>query len=116
YGVAQLEEFVKRQGWAGEQVLVVDAHYTGEPFLNPVHQLGIPILGRVANNRVFFLPPPPSPGFGRPRVRGRKLKLNDARTLPKRNGSLNMADGSRSAVGTMYGCESGPGNGLRSLA
>src|SRR5262245_22525207 len=83
YGVAQLEEFVKRQGWAGEQVLVVDAHYTGEPFLNPVHQLGIPILGRVANNRVFFLPPPPSPGFGRPPVRGRKLKLNDARTLPK---------------------------------
>ncbi len=59
----------------------VDAQYTTEPFLSPVHDLGIPVLGRVANNRVFFLPPP-YPGFGRPRVRGRKIKLNDARTLP----------------------------------
>ncbi len=41
------------------------------------------MLGRVASNRVFFLPPPPYPGFGRPPVRGRKIKLNDARTLPK---------------------------------
>ncbi|HET7239419.1 MAG TPA: transposase [Terrimicrobiaceae bacterium] len=83
YGVAQLDEFVKRHGWPEEQALAVDAQYTVEPFLNPVHQLGIPILGRVASNRVFFLPPPPYPGFGRPRVRGRKIKLNDARTLPK---------------------------------
>ena len=83
YGVAQLDEFVKRHGWPEQQVLTVDAQYTVEPFLNPVHQLGIPILGRVASNRVFFLPPPPYPGFGRPRVRGRKIKLNDARTLPK---------------------------------
>ena len=83
YGAAQLEEFAKRHGWSEKQVLAVDAQYTVEPFLNPVHQLGIPILGRVASNRVFFLPPPPYPGFGRPRVRGRKIKLNDARTLPK---------------------------------
>jgi Transposase DDE domain len=83
YGEAQLEEFVKRRGWSEEQVLVVDAQYTVEPFLNPVHGLGIPVLGRVASNRVFFLPPPPYPGFGRPPVRGRKIKLNDARTLPK---------------------------------
>src|SRR5262249_997780 len=79
-------EFVKRQGWSPKRVLVVDAHYTGEPFLNPVHHLGIPILGRVANNRVFFMPPPPYPGFGRPPVRGRKIKLNDGRTLPKPDG------------------------------
>lgn len=83
YGVGQLEEFVKRHGWPERQVLVVDAQYTVEPFLNPVHGLGIPVLGRVANNRVFYLPPPPYPGFGRPPVRGRKIKLNDARTLPK---------------------------------
>lgn len=82
YGVGQLEEFVKRHGWSERQVLAVDAQYTVEPFLNPVHGLGIPVLGRVANNRVFFLPPPPYPGFGRPPVRGRKIKLNDARTLP----------------------------------
>jgi hypothetical protein len=83
YGVAQLDEFVKRHGWMPEQILAVDAQYTVEPFLNPVRGLGIPVLGRVASNRVFFLPPPPYPGFGRPRVRGRKIKLNDARTLPK---------------------------------
>ena len=82
YGVAQLEEFVKRHPWPEKQALAVDAQYTVEPFLNPVHQLGIPILGRVASNRVFFLPPPAYTGFGRPRVRGRKIKLNDARTLP----------------------------------
>jgi len=82
YGVAQLEEFVKRHGWSPLQVLAVDAQYTVEPFLNPVHGLGISVLGRVAGHRVFFLPPPPYPGFGRPRVRGRKIKLNDARTLP----------------------------------
>jgi DDE superfamily endonuclease len=82
YGVAQLEEFVKRHPWPEKQALAVDAQYTVEPFLNPVHQLGIPILGRVASSRVFFLPPPAYAGFGRPRVRGRKIKLNDARTLP----------------------------------
>jgi hypothetical protein len=31
YGVAQVEEFVKRQSWSPERILVVDAHYTGEP-------------------------------------------------------------------------------------
>ena len=82
YGVAQLEEFVKRHGWALDNVLAVDAQYTCEPFLNPVHGLGVPVLGRVASNRVFYLPPPPYSGFGRPSVRGRKIKLNDARTLP----------------------------------
>lgn len=77
-----MEEFVKRHGWSERQVLAVDAQYTVEPFLNPVHGLGIPVLGRVASNRVFFLPPPAYQGFGRPPVRGRKIKLNDARTLP----------------------------------
>lgn len=83
YGVVQVEQFVKRHGWSEDQALAVDAQYTVEPFLNPVHQLGVPILGRVASNRTFYLPPPPYPGFGRPAVRGRKIKLNDGRTLPK---------------------------------
>jgi hypothetical protein len=63
--------------------LVVDAQYTAEPLVRPVHDLGIPVLGRVSSHRCFFLPPPPYSGFGRPRVRGRKLKLNDQRTLPR---------------------------------
>lgn len=82
YGVVQMEDFVKRYGWKPEQALVVDAQYSVEPFLRPVRKLGVPILGRVASNRTFFLPPPPYQGFGRPRVRGRKIRLNDARTLP----------------------------------
>src|SRR4029453_6552146 len=100
YGVAQLEEFVKRHPWPEKQVLAVDAQYTVEPFLNPVHQLGIPVLGRVASNRVFFLPPPAYSGFGRPRVRGRKIKLNDARTLPKIDArqEWELADGRRVEV------------------
>lgn len=48
YGVAQLEEFVKRHGWSLWRVLAVDAQYTVEPFLKPVHGLGLPALGRVA--------------------------------------------------------------------
>lgn len=83
YGVVQIEQFVKRHGWEPERVLAVDAQYTVEPFLRPIHKLGISILGRVANNRVFYLPPPKYRGFGRPPVRGRKIKLSDGRTLPK---------------------------------
>ena len=82
FGAAQLEQFVKQHGWSAEQVLAVDAQYTAAPFLKPVHELGIPLLGRVRNNRCFYLPPPAYSGCGRPAVRGRKLKLNDARTLP----------------------------------
>lgn len=82
YGVVQLEEHVQRHGWPSNCLLDVDAGYTNEPFLRPVSSLGIPILGRVASNRCFYLPPPPYRGFGRPAVRGRKFKPNDARTLP----------------------------------
>jgi hypothetical protein len=82
YGTVQVEQFVHRHGWASEQVLVVDAQYTVATFLKPVQELGISVLGRVANNRVFYLEPPTYRGFGRPPVRGRKIKLNDARTLP----------------------------------
>lgn len=82
FGAEQIEQFVKQRGWLPEQVLAVDAQYTVAPFLNPVHECGVPILGRVRNNRCFYLPPPEYSGFGRPAVRGRKIKLNDARTLP----------------------------------
>ena len=82
FGAEQLAQFVKQHGWSPDQVLAVDAQYTVAPFLKPVHELGIPILGRVRNNRCFFLPPPKYSGWGRPAVRGRKFKLNDARTLP----------------------------------
>lgn len=82
YGEVQIRQFVRRYGWDPDQVLVVDAQYTVKPFLDPVHKMDIPIHGRVASNRTFFLPPPPYSGFGRPRVRGRKISLNDERTLP----------------------------------
>jgi hypothetical protein len=82
FGAAQIEQFVKQHGWLPEQVLAVDAQYTVATFLKPVHECGVPMLGRVRNNRCFYLPPPEYSGFGRPAVRGRKFKLNDARTLP----------------------------------
>jgi Transposase DDE domain len=97
YGVVQIEQFVERHGWQPDQALVVDAQYTVEPFLRPIHKLGISILGRVANNRVFFLPPPKYKGFGRPPVRGRKIKLSDGRTLPKidQQEVIELEDGGR---------------------
>lgn len=100
YGVVQLEEHVRRHGWPGDCLLDVDAGYTNEPFLRPVSSLGIPILGRAASNRCFYLPPPPYRGMGRPSVRGRKFKLNDARTLPPVDEfeQRALADGSRLAV------------------
>jgi hypothetical protein len=82
FGVEQLTQFVKHHGWSADQVLDVDAQYTVAPFLKPVHELGISILGRVRNNRCFYLPPAPYSSFGWPKVCGRKVKLNDARTLP----------------------------------
>lgn len=82
FGEVQIEQFVKQHGWLPEQLLAVDAQYTVAPFLKPVHEYGVPILGRVRNNRCFYLPPPEYSGFGRPAVRGRKIKLDDARTLP----------------------------------
>jgi len=82
FGAAQIEQFVKQHGWLPEQVLAVDAQYTVASFLKPVHECGVPLLGRVRNNRCCYLPPPEYSGFGRPAVRGRKIKLNDARTLP----------------------------------
>lgn len=82
FGAAQIEQFVKQHGWLPEQVLAVDAQYTVAPFLKPVHGCGVPMLGRVRNNRNFYLPPPEYSGCGRPAVRGRKIKLHDARTLP----------------------------------
>src|SRR5438093_6883363 len=119
-GVAQLEEFVKRHEWSLWQALAVDAQYTVEPFLNPVHGLGISVVGRVASNRVFFLPPPPYQGFGRPGCAGERSNSMTRGRCPqlaqKTSGNSKAAGASRSAVGTIYGCESGLGNGSRSTA
>src|SRR5262249_61895148 len=41
YGVAQLDEFVKRHGWPERQALAVDAQDTGEPLLNAGSQFRI---------------------------------------------------------------------------
>jgi len=83
YGVAQLEEFVKRHGWSSQQVLAVDAHYTAEPFLSPVHDLAFRSWGEwpaiafsSCHRRLIRV-------LDVRGVRGRKIKLNDARTLPK---------------------------------
>jgi hypothetical protein len=83
FGATQVEGFVAQQGWEAETVLTVDAQYTNRAFLPRMKALGVPVLGRLRNNRCFYLPPPPYRGFGRPAVRGRKVKLSDQRTLPR---------------------------------
>jgi hypothetical protein len=83
FGATQLESFVAQHGWTEQTVLLVDAEYTNKAFLPRLKALGVPVLGRLRNNRCFYLPPPPYRGFGRPAVRGRKVKLSDQRTLPR---------------------------------
>lgn len=83
FGAEQIVDYVRRYGWQPEEVLAVDAAYTNEPTLRPMVEAGVNVLGRVSSKRVFYLPPPPYSGHGRPRVRGRKIKLNDQRTLPE---------------------------------
>lgn len=85
FGAEQIVDYVRRYGWQPEDVLAVDAAYTNEPTLRPMVEAGVNVLGRVSSKRVFYLPPPPYSGHGRPRVRGRKIKLNDQRTLPEPN-------------------------------
>jgi hypothetical protein len=82
FGPQQMVDFVKQRPWPVNYVLAVDADYTKEPVLRPMKEAGINVLGRVSHKRKFYLPPPPYAGRGRPPVRGRKIKLKDARTLP----------------------------------
>jgi hypothetical protein len=82
FGAAQVGEYVRHWGWQPDEILAVDAAYTNAPTLRPMVAAGLKVLGRVSAKRVFYLPPPPYAGFGRPRVRGRKLKLSAQRTLP----------------------------------
>jgi hypothetical protein len=82
-GAAQLVDSVRRCGWQPEEMLAVDAAYTHAPPLRPRVAAGVNVLGRVSSKRVFYLPPPPYRGHGRPRVRGRNLKLTAQRTLPE---------------------------------
>lgn len=82
FGARQVVRFAQTRGWQPEDVLAVDAYYTKVPFLKPVQEAGVNILGRVAQNRVFYLAPPPYRGRGRPAQKGRKIQLNNARTLP----------------------------------
>jgi hypothetical protein len=83
FGAEQVVAVVQQHGWDPDDLLLVDAAYTNAPTLRPITAQGVNVLGRVSSKRVFYLPPPAYSGFGRPRVRGRKIKLNDARTLPE---------------------------------
>lgn len=82
FGTQQMVDFVKQHPWPANCVLAVDADYTKEPVLRPMKEASINVLGRVSHKRKFYLPAPPYAGRGRPPVRGRKIKLKDARTLP----------------------------------
>jgi hypothetical protein len=82
FGAVQIVAFVAAHGWPPEYVLDVDSQYTVHPFLEPVTSVGVNVLGRVRNNRVFYLPVKEYGGFGRPAQLGTKFKLNDPTTHP----------------------------------
>jgi hypothetical protein len=82
YGAEQIKAFVAAHGWGPDYVLDVDSQYTVRPFLEPVTRAGVNVLGRVRNNRVFYLPVAEYGGWGRPAQLGAKFKLNDAATHP----------------------------------
>jgi hypothetical protein len=82
-GVAQVLAYVRHSGWPPDDILAVDAAYTNEPTLRPLLEAAVNVLGRISSKRVLYRPPPPYRGRGRPRLRGRKIKLSDERTLPE---------------------------------
>ena len=82
FGAAQMEAFVAAHGWPPDYVLDVDSQYTVRPFLEPVTAAGVNVLGRVRNNRCFYLPVEGYSGFGRPAQLGARFKLNDPATHP----------------------------------
>lgn len=83
FGARQVVAYVEAQGWQPDELLAVDAQYTNAPTLKPLHERGVNVLGRVSSKRNFYLPPSPYAGRGRPRVRGKKMKLCDGRTIPE---------------------------------
>lgn len=82
FGAEQIKAFVAAHGWPANSVLDVDSQYTVRPFLKPVVAEGVNVLGRVRNNRCFYLAVEGYSGAGRPAQLGAKIKLNDAKTHP----------------------------------
>src|SRR5215813_2129000 len=100
FGAEQIKAFVKAHGWPADDVLDVDSQSTARPFLKPVVAEGVHVLGRVRNNRCFYLPIKQYSGFGRPAQLGAKFKLNDPKTHPRadRVESWRLATGGRIEV------------------
>src|SRR5215469_3352366 len=100
FGAEQIKAFVKAHDWPANYVLDVDSQYTVRPFLKPVVAEGVNVLGRVRNNRCFYLPIKQYSGFGRPAQLGAKFKLNDPKTHPlaDRVESWKLATGGRIEV------------------
>jgi len=96
----QIKAFVKAHVWTANYVLDVDSQYTVRPFLKPVVGEGVNVLGRVLNNRCFYLPIKQYSGFGRPAHLGAKFKINDPKTHPRtdRVGSWKLGTGGRIEV------------------
>lgn len=84
FGAEQILAYIRDHGWAPDDLLTVDADYTKVPTLKALLGAGANTLGRISGRRTLYEPPPPPTGKrGRPRVRGRKIKLWDQRTLPE---------------------------------
>ena len=71
FGAEPIKAFVALHDWPVNSVLDVDSQYTVRPFLEPVTAAGVNVLGRVRNDRCFYLPVESYSGFGRPAQLGR---------------------------------------------
>jgi len=83
FGAAQIEAFVAAHGWPASTVLTVDSQYTVRPFLKSMIAQSVPTLGRLRNNRCFYVAAEGYGGFGRPAQLGPRIKLNEPASQPE---------------------------------
>jgi hypothetical protein len=69
-----------------------DAEYGCASFIKQTADIAADKLMRLRSNRVLYGAPPAYTGFGRPRVHGDKFKLNDAKTWPTPDQTLEVND------------------------
>ena len=76
----------------GRPISLWDSEYGCASFLQATADIEADKLMRVRPNRCLYGPPPPYPGWGRPRVHGDKFKLSDPATWPEPVETLSCTD------------------------
>lgn len=79
-GVRQVAEIQPALPEEATVVVIVDGRYGNAPFLRGMVETRATFVARLAKNRVFYHPPGPYSGMGRPRVRGERFDFKDSST------------------------------------